>query len=255
MIPNIIIMSNDQLYMFKKRIDQYKLLNMDRIRTYYLSNKDSERDLRMKERFKILNIDANQIQWVNTEWLKSKGFDSHSCQWGHIAMIKQFLEDIKDTDINYGCFFEDDVYLHKHLPSDMSFLLNQISYSNLDVLLIGYLINYKPIAVKSQGIHDILHSSSICRYDNELWGAQGYILTKGYAMYLVDKYNEEYLVRFLNGLERVPFASDWTITKDGNRALVYPMYAVEEGTMTGTHQGQVMFHKICHVMNYNENYI
>jgi len=48
-----------------------------------------------------------------------------------------------------------------------------------------------------------------------------------------------------------PFSADWTITKDGNRALIFPMLAVEDGKTRNCDSGQDIFHQSCHLYNYN----
>ena len=40
-----------------------------------------------------------------------------------------------------------------------------------------------------------------------------------------------------------PFAADWTITKNGKRAFIYPPLAVEEGEINSPHEGQINFHR------------
>jgi hypothetical protein len=52
-----------------------------------------------------------------------------------------------------------------------------------------------------------------------------------------------------------PFSADWTITKDGNRALITPCLAVENGKVEVAHFGgsyeQYFFHKKCHEVQYD----
>jgi hypothetical protein len=47
-----------------------------------------------------------------------------------------------------------------------------------------------------------------------------------------------------------PFNSDWTITKEGNRALLYPMIALEDGKTKYLDGGQHNYHQECHHNNY-----
>ena len=58
-----------------------------------------------------------------------------------------------------------------------------------------------------------------------------YVLSKESAKILLDKYGlgSGYREKSLADRTMRPFASDWTITKHGKRALIYPMLAVENG--------------------------
>ena len=60
------------------------------------------------------------------------------------------------------------------------------------------------------------------------------------------KYDEDYLKRTLLDSSLTSFSSDLTITKEGNKALVDPMYFIEEGLTNSDHQGQISYHKNCH---------
>jgi hypothetical protein len=50
-----------------------------------------------------------------------------------------------------------------------------------------------------------------------------------------------------------PNNADWTITKSGRRALIYPMLAVEEkgGGKAYRDDTQTQWHDLCHNANYN----
>lgn len=230
---------------------------MDKVSVWYLSKKDTDRDLRMKARFEKLNISSNLVEWVTKEWLIENGYSKkvadtykdYNCMWGHIKMIKQFLK----TDKEYGMILEDDVYINKNLPNDIGFILSKMKHLELDILLIGYLTDRSPVKVEGINCHNIIvQGMSICSYHDELWGTQGYIITRKHAEYVLSKYDESYVTRFPNKEEKIPFSADWTITKSGKRASIYPMYIVEEGTIASTHAGQVAFHKNCHSFNYKK---
>lgn len=221
---------------------------MYKIGIFYLSNEGTERDNRMQDRFSKIDIRAERVPWVSKEWLIEKKYDSYEasgCQFGHLKMLKRFIE----TGYEYGCFLEDDVYLKKTFNKDIVNLINKMEELKLDLLLIGYLINYKPY--EESNWHKVLDSSMILRYYDRLWGSQGYLITKNHATHLINKYNEDYLDRILKGENLTPFLADWTLTKDGNRALVWPMLAVEEGIVSKTEQDQIDFHKSCKDFSYN----
>jgi hypothetical protein len=48
-----------------------------------------------------------------------------------------------------------------------------------------------------------------------------------------------------------PYSADWIITKNGNRAIIHPLIAVEEGDTKTDHSGQNDFHRSCFLCNYN----
>ena len=67
-----------------------------------------------------------------------------------------------------------------------------------------------------------------------------YILNRKHAKYLIDKYYKNYAD------ENSDFIADIIITKDGNRALISPVLAVEEKINQNNH------HKRCHKIHYDE---
>lgn len=221
---------------------------MDEVSFYYLSDIGSERDLRMIKRFETLAIPAKRIECVPNSWLKERGYDNsaYGCMWGHIKILNEFID---NSNASFCMVFENDVYINKNLVSDIPFLCNRMKILNLDILLTGYLINYNPGNFNDKTIDNI----GFYNYDNDLWGSQSYIITRKHAKYIVGKYNEDYLKLTLIDKNLVPFAADWTITKDGNKAIVYPMYAVEEGNINSDHWGQINFHKSCKDFNYRES--
>ena len=76
-----------------------------------------------------------------------------------------------------------------------------------------------------------------------------YLISRAYAKFLLDKYTIEFA---LNNLDK-PYSPDWVITKNGNKAMLYPMIAVEEGNTKTSHEGQNNFHKRCFEANYDSN--
>jgi hypothetical protein len=127
---------------------------------------------------------------------------------------------------------------------------------NLDVLLLGYLVpfkiqsNYVGFELKS---NDTNLKYTYHNYPNDLWGSQMFMFSKKHAKYLLDKFTIEYAIEQLNDNTIQPFSSDWTITKEGNRALIYPMLAVETSDRPSGHYGQDIFHENCKNANYDPN--
>jgi hypothetical protein len=77
------------------------------------------------------------------------------------------------------------------------------------------------------------------------------MLTKKYAKYILDKYSIEYAIKSLTDNTLQPFSADWTITKEDNRALIFPMLAVETADKKSGHYGQDIFHENCKNCNYD----
>jgi hypothetical protein len=78
------------------------------------------------------------------------------------------------------------------------------------------------------------------------------MLTKKQAGTLINKYAPPYADLSIKNGAMTPFNSDWTITKEGNHALIYPMIAIEDGKTTYLDGGQQNYHQDCHRCNYVE---
>ena len=236
----------------------------ERCAFYCLSYKNEERKSEMIRRFNQLNLDINFYDGVNFEddriripLADNSGLKKcWSYTYGHFDMINKSLN---ETDKEYGVFCEDDIYLHKELANDIPMLIGDFKTMELDVLLIGYLTTYKIedyyVGFNSKynvGFND--RSRKYHNYPDELWGAQMYMISRTHAKRLIDKYYCGYAEKSLNSeLHMTPFSSDWIITKDGNRALVYPMYAVEDGKTHYDHSGQETYHQQSFILNYDKS--
>src|SRR3989338_3448600 len=180
------------------------------------------------EKFKKLNIPCEMYENIDSSVderiIKRDLCDGTKKAWsftyGHLDMINKFYH----TDKLYGIFCENDIFIHNSLPLQLNTIINEIEELNLDILLLGYLINY-----------DISNNLNISNksnlnfkyyyYPNDLWGAQMYLITRKYAKFLLDMYYYNYADKTINDKSLVPFSADWIITKNGNRALIYPMLA------------------------------
>lgn len=150
----------------------------------------------------------------------------------HLDMIRAFL----DSNAEYGVICEDDVHIRRDFEQSIHVALDAYRRLKLDVLLAGYLLPYKPIDIHA---HHSLAETPFCflEYGDDLWGTQMYILGRDAAARTYNTFCDP---------TKVPiFASDWTITKYGRRAMMYPMLAVEEGYVNTDHAGQVAFHRAC----------
>jgi hypothetical protein len=216
---------------------------------YCLSFNNPERKQQMESRFEKLNINCDFHNGVSFDDIRMK--NNQSCVWsnmfGHLDMIHNFYH---NSPNEFGIFCENDVFIHKDLVNNLSKIIEDFKLLNLDVLLLGYLINfdvnhnYHNFHFKSE---DNNLNFKYYNYPNELWGAQMYMLSKNQAKYLIDKYTVEFanLTMDSNNI-LTPFSPDWTITKDGNRAIIYPMMAVETSD-----KPEDYFHHSCKNHNYN----
>ena len=227
---------------------------------YCLSFNNLKRREEMENRFKQLDITCLFYDGVNNNdprIFNNNGFGAWSCMIGHLDMIQNFYE---NSEKEFGIFCEDDIFIHKDFVKKLPDIIEDFKLMELDVLLLGYLIPFKISSqyngfelksVNNDSNNDLKYVYH--NYPNDLWGAQMYMLTKKHAKYLLDKYTIEYAIRTLNDNTLQPFSSDWTITKEGNKALTYPMLAVETADKKSGHQGQDIFHENCKNLNYDPN--
>ncbi len=157
---------------------------------------------------------------------------------GHLRLIREFVE---QTRAPHGIVCEDDVYLRRTIARDLPGIVSEFDARRLDVLLLGYLWPWRDVGADAPGYR-------FCDYDDETWGAQMYLLSRGYARHLVETYTLDWALTY--GASR-PFAVDFIITKAGRRARLSPMLAVEEGEVDTTHPGQVAFHRRCAEAQYD----
>lgn len=220
-------------------------INEPKYELYVLSYNDKEREVKMIKRLTEVGITANICSFSQND---SQVNDRNvSCFINHLAMMEQFYHHSKKE---YGVFIENDIYLKKTLGKNMLEACNAMQTLNLDVLLIGYLINKKPEVFDCEQIYNDKLGNTYYQYGTELWGTQGYILSKKQAKYYIDKYTTHYIK---NCDETI--SADWIFTKQGNRALMYPPLVVEEGIISDKeHQGQINFHKSCKEFLYNSSY-
>ena len=217
----------------------------------------------MEYRFKELDIACSFYHGVDSNdprIFNNNGFGSWSCMIGHLDMIQKFYD---NSEKEFGIFCEDDIFIHKDFVKTLPYIIQDFKLMELDILLLGYLIPFK-ISSQYNGfelknnINSTSNSNNKLKYvyhnyTNDLWGSQMYMLTKKHAKYLLDKYTIEYAIRSLTDNTLEPFSSDWTITKEGNRALIYPMLAVETADKKSGHYGQDIFHENCKNLNYDPN--
>ncbi len=232
---------------------------------YCLNFNNPKRNASMKERFEKVGIKPifHSGVHVSDPRIAGRGLISHtekcwSCMYGHLDMIRDFVE---NDSRPYGIFCEDDIMIDADFVPKLEHIVNDFETMGLDTLLLGYLITY-PITGETnygypklyQTIYvdiDSTETTTYRYYDyGDIWGTQMYMLSRKQATRILEKYlsetidNKTYADRVLNS----PFSADWTITKEGKRAIVYPMLAIEDGqTQYGDDEcGQHTFHKLSH---------
>ena len=208
---------------------------------YCLSYKNEERFKRMKNRFTILNINCKFYQGVDFEDPRIKNKTDAGIQriwsytYGHFDMINDFYN---NSTKEYGIFCEDDIIIDKDLNKNVSEIIKDYKEMNLDVLLLGYLSQFK-INEDIKNYCGYNFSENLLKnnenknfkyfgYPDYLWGAQMYLLSKKNAKKLLDLYYNGYAEKSLIDKSMIPFSSDWTITKYGKRGLITPVMAIEE---------------------------
>lgn len=228
---------------------------MNSVRYYGLSYNNSERKQRLKDQFAKENLDINicegvsfsdpRINCVSTRINKK----AWSIMWGHLDMLKKFLE----TDALYGIFCEDDILLRKGFAKFIPEVISVFNRYNLDIMLLSYLFPNKPIQFK----HDLPlleEPISYFRYYNNVWGTQMYMLSRTIAKKFIETYNLNYALKSTRDSSLNPFCADMILTKYGNRALIYPMLAIEEVNIDNPQNEQDTFHKKCYDIHKHKRY-
>jgi hypothetical protein len=227
---------------------------------YVVSYKNQDRKQRMINRFNLLGFtNINFIKEVekNDDRLNNYkddeiGIDKRtwSIMLQHLDSIRHFYE---NSNSNHCIICEDDIYISNNLNDNISMIINDFDELKLDILMLGYLLPFKlenefyfPTIKKN-------NNYSYHKYPNDIWGTQMYLISKKFAKELLDIYTVSYAYENKN---KIPYSPDWIITKNGNRALIYPMVAVEEGINLSDSDSQQSFHKKCFEINYiKEKYI
>lgn len=220
---------------------------MNNIPIYIINCNNELRKKRMIDRFKHVNLIPTFNCFTNISDIESKFNTTLSmpdkCMLSHMDCIKNFYESKKPL----GIICEDDIYIHKTLDKEIEKIAGFINKNQYDILLLGYLLNYKP----PYHYHNLLTSFDnykVYDFNNQLWGTQMYMLTRKYAKYLLDNFPIQWKFENINST----WAADWIITKNGKRAMIYPMLAVEEGDrICDNDSGQKRYHRECNKIQYN----
>jgi GR25 family glycosyltransferase involved in LPS biosynthesis len=216
--------------------------------SYYKENIEN-----MKSRFKNLDIECKFYSGVrkNNEKIKNNKYNNHkkrqlSMMYGHLNIFKDFYY---NTNSKYAVICEDDIIIHKDIKDLLHKAILDLNILNLDILLLSYMIPYK-IKSSDANIHPpkiyMSPDSPYKYYDYPycLSGTQMYMIKKEYAKYILDKYYHP--IKYYDVLN---FSADKVLIHNGNKALIYPMLAIENENQKDP------YHKFCHKIHYDENYI
>ena len=166
----------------------------------------------------------------------------YAIMFNHIDMIGKFLS---ESTAEFGIFCEDDIYIRKDFSRSIRVAMDGYKRLGLDVMLLGYLPNYKAYTYAVHGHHTPLEQPfAFLSVGEGLWGSQMYMIDRAAARRVYDGICEPQRVT-------THFSPDWAITKFGKTAAIYPMLAVEEGIVVTDHLGQINFHKECLRENYD----
>ena len=232
---------------------------------YCINFNDDTRRSKMIERFSSHNIKVEFVKPVYTtdERLNvgcggadGKDITPHKRTWSimlqHLDSIQHFVE---DTDNEYLILCEDDILISKNMTKDLPNIIDNFEELKLDVLLLGYLMHFKLDKNQPHAEFPVIKDATATDapytyygFPYHLWGSQMYLISRKHSAFLLNKYDINYALADLNR----PYNPDWTLTKDGVRAMIYPMVALEEGATKTDHTEQNIFHKLCFDTNYDE---
>jgi len=212
---------------------------------YTFSFKNPARAARMRAQFSAENIPLEFVEPVQNDDPRLEPAPANvKRQWAimfsHLDMIQTFV----NSDATHGIFCEDDVCIKKGLKGAIPEVVANFQKFSLEILLLSYLTSYKPVEIRFHPQHfeyDI--PFSYLTYYPDIWGAHMYMLSKESAQRALDLFANDYAKRTLADASLSHFSPDWTITKHGRRALIYPMLGVEGGEVATDHEGQAQFHR------------
>jgi GR25 family glycosyltransferase involved in LPS biosynthesis len=221
---------------------------------YCINFKDEKRREKMMNRWEALELDLHFVPPVECSDKRLTDLEidiaNEKRTWAimlqHLDSIRHFIE---NTDKKYCVVCEDDILVSKYLKVDLVEIIQTYEKLDLDVMLLGYLV---PYTIHDENHHYPLkernHMFSYHDYPNDLWGSQMYMVSRKHGQKLLDKYTIHYALQTID--ENTPFSPDWTLTKFGNNAIVYPMIALEEGDTKCDLDSEITFHQKCFKQNY-----
>lgn len=227
---------------------------------YCVSYNSPERAKQMVGRFAQMDISLNIHTGVKMDDSRLAYTDDiqrkrvNSVFYGHIDNLAAFYK----TGKKYGFTSEDDVHISKELARRMPTIIRDFETMKLDVLLLGYMTLY-PIKDWWSGFHfkfpyDEKREYQYHSYPDNQWGIHLAMFSRDYAKRILETFTPDYAERALHDKSLRPPNPDWSLTKlTTERALMYPMMAVEDGKGFYDHFGQGEYHRNSHIANYNKD--
>ena len=222
---------------------------------YCLSYNNHYKQKKMKKRFLKLGLPCKFYHGLNQSdyRLKHAGTKYNTRQWSitysHLDIIHDFYY---LSNKRYAVICEDDICIDRNIKKNMSRIINDFVTLDLDILLLGCLLPYKldgnntNYRVKTNKTTQNLEMSGFnyYNYPEYLAGTHMYMISRSYAKHILDNYYTDYA-----GIQDKAFISDKILIKNGNRALLYPILAIEDEEQTDK------YHQFCHKINYNESFV
>jgi GR25 family glycosyltransferase involved in LPS biosynthesis len=219
----------------------------------------NERRIAMEQKFDHFQLPVHfysgvaskdeRIHFVENENMRR----TWSICYGHLDMMNHF---VKNSKKDYMILCEDDIIIHKEFTKKLPLAIDVMKKHNLDILLLGYLC-YKPADMYSNFPEIKTEYSNetfkVLEYIEETWGTQMFIVSKNHARSMLSKFYNEYAIKTLTDTSLTPFSSDWLLTKDGKRALVYPLLVIENGISQYEDEGQMNNRINCYNFSFREN--
>ena len=220
---------------------------------YCLSYYKEKRNI-MSEKFNKLNINCNFYAVVNDDNSKidKKIYDkqqrkSLSIMYSHIEIIKHFYNNLNSK---YAIICEDDIIIHKDIKNILRKVLIDFNILDLDILLLSYMVPYKITFSEMSSDYPLKREMLLDSYykyhdyPKNISGTQMYMITKEYAKYILNKLDET-----CETFDEKYFTIDKLLLYGGNKALLYPMLAIEND------EQEDEYHKLCHKIHFEGCFI
>lgn len=180
-----------------------------------------------------------------------------SIMYGHLDMLRIFVDSGKE----FGILCEDDILIRKDFGENLAHILSHFKEMRLDILLLGCLCsnqnfrfcsNFPERHVSDYSTHPFRYYAYDANPSSAVWGTQMYLLHRSHAVYLLDKYGVGYADRTIEDKSLVHFSADWTITKEGEKAIIYPLVAIENAEAEYEDEYQGSCRKKCYSIFYSK---
>jgi GR25 family glycosyltransferase involved in LPS biosynthesis len=232
---------------------------------FCLSHKNIKRRDNLKRIFSERGLEANFYDGVGPDDPRIHGRPldvntrrAWSIMYGHLDMLRLFL----DTEAQFGIFCEDDILIRRDFGIHLPQIVENFKELKLDVLLLGNLCSNQNFRYCSNFPERPTRSVSdefpfkYYAYDSNpesaVWGTQMYMLHRDQVQCLLQKYADGYSDKTISDKSLVHFSADWTITKEGTKAIIYPLVAIENYESEYEDSGQNTCRKKCHHLFYSE---